>query len=277
MPADFSKCPPYIPRGSYKMVIDLLFRSIVCAQIDMYMGIVDIPIDWRKKWLYLDESKVGLLEKVAYPMSGKREVSSENKNENMASVFQYDDSKHIILSPTVFPHDRIKVTPVSRCSSGFPILSSRSVENKIPDGIDVDSVRKFNGKNYQQFQLKCTLRANGTFEVASGGCRKPSSGETKEIEQWNRKNVRQTWLSVDEQRQTLQNLTSPLLDEEANLISMENVFVTSKVKGNKRDVIFNEKTSKPVVRVNTIKIIQNEEINEQEKQESVPELLPDTE
>lgn len=50
------------------------------------------------------------------------------------------------------------------------------------------------------------------------------------------RNLRQAWLSVEESKQTIQNLTARLLDEEANLKTSEdcdNAFVTQAKKGSK--------------------------------------------
>ncbi|KAF2886559.1 hypothetical protein ILUMI_19614 [Ignelater luminosus] len=44
---DFSRFPPHMPRGSYKVVSELSFHSIRCAQVDYYARVVDKPIDWK--------------------------------------------------------------------------------------------------------------------------------------------------------------------------------------------------------------------------------------
>ncbi|KAF2883642.1 hypothetical protein ILUMI_22514 [Ignelater luminosus] len=44
---DFSRYPPHLPTGSYKLVHQYLFRSMSCAQVDFYGRIVDKPIDWK--------------------------------------------------------------------------------------------------------------------------------------------------------------------------------------------------------------------------------------
>ncbi|KAF2886778.1 hypothetical protein ILUMI_18281 [Ignelater luminosus] len=45
---DFSRFPPHIPLGSYKMVLRFLFHNDFQVQIDAYMRAVDKPIDWKK-------------------------------------------------------------------------------------------------------------------------------------------------------------------------------------------------------------------------------------
>ncbi|KAF2883643.1 hypothetical protein ILUMI_22515 [Ignelater luminosus] len=44
---DFSRYPPHLPTGSYKLVHEFLFGSSRWAQVDFYGRIVDKPIDWK--------------------------------------------------------------------------------------------------------------------------------------------------------------------------------------------------------------------------------------
>ncbi|KAF2887815.1 hypothetical protein ILUMI_18360 [Ignelater luminosus] len=45
---DVSTFPPHLPLGSYKLVIRFLFHSDFQAQGDIYLRIVDKPIEWKK-------------------------------------------------------------------------------------------------------------------------------------------------------------------------------------------------------------------------------------
>ncbi|KAF2895876.1 hypothetical protein ILUMI_10299 [Ignelater luminosus] len=45
---DFSKFPPQLPRGMYKMVWTCTYHSYLLYELEHYGKIVDKPIDWRK-------------------------------------------------------------------------------------------------------------------------------------------------------------------------------------------------------------------------------------
>ncbi|KAF2904292.1 hypothetical protein ILUMI_01885 [Ignelater luminosus] len=45
---DFSKCPPHMPRGSYKIVWTVTFHSYLIYVLEMYGKILDKPVDWKK-------------------------------------------------------------------------------------------------------------------------------------------------------------------------------------------------------------------------------------
>ncbi|KAF2886779.1 hypothetical protein ILUMI_19395 [Ignelater luminosus] len=45
---DFSRFPPHLPVGSYKMIIRLLFRNDFLSQMNYYLRFIDKPVDWKK-------------------------------------------------------------------------------------------------------------------------------------------------------------------------------------------------------------------------------------
>ena len=56
--------------------------------------------------------------------------------------------------------------------------------------VDVASINKFDGENYQQwkFQIKCALKAKGIYGLVDGSVPKPQSG-TDEIANWEKKDA----------------------------------------------------------------------------------------